>query len=92
MVRLKFIRPQKIKMKRQSSKLTKNCKLSTMAGTNTPVSALIQDLASSRIDSFHPDKRKKLINDVTDCLKELADDRDTLAKLKGKCFPYARME
>lgn len=63
-----------------------------MAGTNTPVSALIQDLASSRIDCFHPDKRKKLINDVTDCLKELADDRYTLANLKGKCFPYARME
>ena len=57
-----------------------------MTGRDADVSSVILDLSGSRSDCIPTEKRKKLISDVSESLKESADDRDIfLATLTGEC-------
>ena len=57
-----------------------------MMGKDTDISSVILDLSGSRSDCIPTEKRKNLIGDVSESLKESADDRDILlATLAGKC-------
>ena len=57
-----------------------------MTGKDADISSVILDLSGCRSDFITSEKRKKLIGDVSESLKESADDRDILlATLAGEC-------